>query len=174
MDDIGDDFQGIWRDQRDHLWRVAWLICGDGDVADDVVASAVARCWRGWDKRNVSAPDAYLRRAVVHEATDRFRRLGRERRWKDRRTGEGRGQRSLEDHVADRADLATALARLPVGQRAVLALRYWADLSESATAETLAISVGTVKSRTSRALVALAVALNPDPDTHTTTEAFDA
>lgn len=174
MDDIGDDFQRIWRDRRDHLWRVAWLICGDVDLADDVVAAAAARCWRGWDRRNVSDPDAYLRRAVVHESTDRFRRLGRERRWKERRTGEGRGERKLDDHVADRVDLATALARLPVGQRAVLALRYWADLTESETAETLAISLGTVKSRTSRAFVALAAALEPDPDTRTTTEAFDA
>ena len=172
MDDVDGDFQRTWRDQRDHLWRVAWLICGDPDLADDVVGAAVARCWRGWDKRKVSDPRAYLRRAVVHEATDRFRRLGRERRWRERRTGDGRGARSLDEQVADRADLATALAALPVAQRAVLVLRYWADLSEADTADALAISVGTVKSRTSRALVALAVVL--DPDQHPTTEAFDA
>lgn len=120
----------------------------------------------------MSDPAAYLRKAVVHEATDRFRRLGRERRWRERRSGEGRGGRSFEDQVADRTDLATALARLPAGQRAVLVLRYWADLSEAETAEALAISLGTVKSRASRALVALAAVLDPDPET--TTEAFDA
>lgn len=174
MDDIGDNFQRIWRDHRDHLWRVAWLICGDADLADDVVAAAVARCWRGWDRRNVSDPTAYLRRAVVHEATDQFRRLGRERRWRERRTGEGRGQRRLEDHVAERVDLRVALARLPVGQRAVLALRYWADLSEVATADALAVSLGTVKSRTSRALDTLAATLGPELNAQTPTEAFDA
>ena len=56
VDDVDGDFQRIWRDQRDHLWRVAWLICGDPDLADDVVGAAVARCWRGWDKRKVSDP----------------------------------------------------------------------------------------------------------------------
>lgn len=174
MDEIGGEFARVWRDQRDRLWRVAWLICGDADLADDVVAAAVARCWRGWDRRNVSDPSAYLRRAVVHEATDRFRHLGRERRWKERRTGEGRGERRLDDHVADHADLAAALSRLPVGQRAVIALRYWADLSESATADALAVSVGTVKSRTNRALLALSAVLDPDTDTPTAREAFDA
>lgn len=159
MDDIDDSFEAIWQVRRDHLWRVAWLICGEPDLADDVVAAAAARAWKGWDGRRVTDPDAYLRRAVVNEATDRFRSRRRDRRWIERRTGEGRGQRTLDEHVADRADLAAALAALPVGQRAVIVLRYWVDLSEAATAEVLAISPGTVKSRTSRALAALAVSL---------------
>ena len=171
MDEIDDEFEQVWRDHRDHLWRVAWLICGDADLADDVVASAAARAWRGWARRAVSDPGAYLRRAVVNETTDRFRSRRRERRWIQRRTGEGRGQRTLDDHVADRTDVAAALARLPVGQRAVVVLRYWADLSEADTADALSISAGTVKSRTSRALAALAADLSPSP--HTTSEAFD-
>ena len=159
MDDIDDGFEAVWRTRRDHLWRVAWLICGDADLADDVVAAAIARAWRGWTRRGVADPDAYLRRAVVNEATDRFRARGRDRRWAGRRTGEGRSRQPLDDEVADRTDLARALARLPVGQRAVVVLRYWVDLTEVATAATLGISVGTVKSRTSRALAALAVDL---------------
>lgn len=150
------DFEAVWRTRRDHLLRIAWLICGDTDLADDVVAAAVARAWRGWGRRGVTDPDAYLRRAVVNEATDRFRSRGRDRRWADRRTGEGRGEREVADIAADRTDLALALAALPVGQRAVVVLRYWADLTEAATAETLGISIGTVKSRTSRALGTLA------------------
>lgn len=47
MDEIVDEFEHVWRDQRDRPWRVAWLICGDADLADDVVAAAVARAWRG-------------------------------------------------------------------------------------------------------------------------------
>ena len=48
-----------------------------------------------------------------------------------------------------------ALAALPRGQRAVLVLRFYEDLTEAQTAEMLGISVGTVKSQTSRALSAL-------------------
>jgi RNA polymerase sigma-70 factor (sigma-E family) len=150
------ELEQVWRSRRDHLWRIAWLICGDADLADDVLAAAVARTWRSWGRRDVLDPEAYLRRAVVNEATDRFRHRARDRRWRDRRTGEGRGQLCIDDEVVDRSTVATAIARLPAGQRAVIVLRFWADLSESATAEALAISPGTVKSRTSRALAALA------------------
>ncbi len=155
------DFSAIVRQQRDRLWRVAWLITGEADLADDVVAAAMVRAWRGWGSRAVRDPEAYLRRAVVNEATDRFRARRRDRRWVERRAGDGRGERALDDAAADRTDLARALARLPVGQRAVIVLRYWADLSEAATADALAVSPGTVKSRTSRALAALAVELGP-------------
>ena len=163
MDDVEPDFAPLWRERRAHLWQVAWLICGDADLADDVVAAAVARAWQGWDRRQVADPDAYLRRAVVNECTDRFRARGRDRRWAGRRTGEGRGQRDVDDQVADRVDVAAALAHLPIAQRAVIVLRYWADLSEAATADALGISAGTVKSRTSRALAALAADLDAAP-----------
>ena len=52
-------------------------------------------------------------------------------------------------------DVRTALAALPVGQRAVLMLRYLDDLSEAETARLLGIPVGTVKSRAARALASL-------------------
>jgi RNA polymerase sigma-70 factor (ECF subfamily) len=174
MDRIGDDFEQVWRQQRDRLWRIAWLICGDADLADDVIAAAAARSWRGWSRRGVREPEPYLRRAVVNEATDRFRARGREHRWFGRRLGDGRGQRAVEDQAADRADLALALARLPVGQRAVVVLRYWADLSEAATADALSISPGTVKSRTSRALAALAADLGGVAPAQRPEEASDA
>lgn len=48
-----------------------------------------------------------------------------------------------------------ALLHLPIGQRAVVALRYYADLSEAETADILGVSVGTVKSRASRAMARL-------------------
>ncbi|MER7007408.1 sigma-70 region 4 domain-containing protein [Dactylosporangium sp. NPDC000555] len=50
----------------------------------------------------------------------------------------------------------TALRRLPAQQRIVLLLRYWGGLSEREIAEQLGCSAGTVKSRASRAIAALA------------------
>ena len=160
MSELAEGFEQVWEAHRDRLWRTAWLICADADLTDDVVANAGARAWRGWSERGVSNPAAYLRRAVVNEATDRFRSKGRDRRWADRRTGEGRGQSLLDDQAADKIDLARALAKLSVGQRTVVVLRYWDDLSEADTADALSISPGTVKSRASRALAALAVELD--------------
>lgn len=162
MATTGVAFEAVWREHRASLWRVALLIVGDPDLADDVVSSAFARCLHGWDDRSVGNPESYLRQAVVNEATDGFRRRGRDRRWLARCTGDGRGSRSLEDHVADGTDLAAALRRLSVDHRAVIVLRYWADLSEQATADALSVSVGTIKSRASRALRALAADLGSD------------
>lgn len=162
MDGAAESFETLWREHRSSLWRVAWLIVGDRDQADDVVSAAFARSLKGWADRDIDNPKAYLRRAVVNEASDGFRRLGRDRRWLTRRTGEGRGQRSIDAHAAETTDLAAALRRLPVEQRSVIVLRFWGDLSERDTADTLGISVGTVKSRTHRALQALAADLGPD------------
>ena len=160
----GESFEAAYARRRDHLLRVAWLVCGDLDQAEDVVAAAMARCWRAWDRRGpVAEPDAYLRRAVVNEATDRFRRRGRDRAAHARRFGDARGAPALADAVADRTALVVALGALPVGQRAVVVLRYFADQTEVAMAEALGISVGTVKSRTSRALIALRHALGEGP-----------
>jgi RNA polymerase sigma factor (sigma-70 family) len=54
-----------------------------------------------------------------------------------------------------RRDVLAALARLPRGQRSVVVLRYFEDLTEAQTAEALDCSVGTVKSQTARALAVL-------------------
>ena len=162
MSTSGADFEGVWREHRASLWRVAWLIVGDRDQADDVVSAAFARSLHGWGDRSVDNPQAYLRRAVVNEATDGFRRRSRDRRWLTRHTGDGRGAPQLDEAAADGADLRAALRRLSIDHRTVIVLRYWADLSEQATADALSISVGTVKSRTSRALHALAADLGAD------------
>ena len=55
----------------------------------------------------------------------------------------------------DRDQVVRLLAGLPEQQRRVVLLRYYTDLSERATAETLGISVGAVKSAAHRGLAAL-------------------
>jgi RNA polymerase sigma factor (sigma-70 family) len=65
--------------------------------------------------------------------------------------------------LADRDRLVQALRSLPYGQRAVVVLRYWQQLSEPETAQVLGISVGTVKSQASRALRRLRELLSAGP-----------
>jgi RNA polymerase sigma factor (sigma-70 family) len=48
--------------------------------------------------------------------------------------------------------MRTVMLRLPPTQRAVLVLRFFEDLTETQAAEVLGCSVGTVRSRTHRAL----------------------
>src|SRR5690606_9217274 len=90
--------------------------------------------------------------AVVNQVNSRFRRLALERREAERRSGDARGERSPLDDVADGAQLAAALGRLSTRQRTAIVLRYYLDLSEADTAESMGVSVGTVKSSVSRGL----------------------
>ncbi len=134
------------------LTRLAYLIVGDWSLAEEIVQEAFLRVWRAptaW--REESAAPAYVRRAVVNLSRSRIRRLALERR-------------VARVHVSSVApatdvtalDLMAALARLPAGKRACLVLRYYADLTEAETAELLGVTVGTVKSQTSKALRQLA------------------
>jgi RNA polymerase sigma-70 factor (sigma-E family) len=133
------------------LWRIAWLLTGDAHKAEDLVQTTLVKCWRRWDSIAGESVDGYVRKAMVTTYTDWWRR-----KW----TGEVPTE-VLPEVVTDGADLAVrqdvvaALGRLPRGQRAVVVLRFYEDLTEAQTAAALGITVGTVKSQTSRAMRAL-------------------
>ncbi len=61
----------------------------------------------------------------------------------------------LAEDLPGRAALLACVRELPTGQRAVLVLRYFDDLTEAETARVLGCSIGTVKSQHARALARL-------------------
>jgi RNA polymerase sigma factor (sigma-70 family) len=69
---------------------------------------------------------------------------------------------SIEVDAATRLDLVRAIGRLPMRQRACVALRFYEDLTESETARALGISVGAVKSQTYKALRRLEAIVGDD------------
>jgi RNA polymerase sigma factor (sigma-70 family) len=91
----------------------------------------------------------------VNEITSRGRRRVLEIREERRRSAAGRGAGDIGDQAVDRDVVIHALRLLPVGQRAVIVLRYYEDLPEGEVASVLGISVGTVKSQTARAMARL-------------------
>ncbi|MEO9325583.1 SigE family RNA polymerase sigma factor [Nocardioides sp. C4-1] len=142
------------------LWRSAFLLTGDRHKAEDLLQAALVKTWRRWDRighgssRSHETAEAYVRRALATTYTDWWRR-----RWRgELPTGELPERAGDVDEAARaevRHDVLTALAALPRGQRAVLVLRYFDDLTEQQTADALGVSVGTVKSQASRAMTAL-------------------
>jgi RNA polymerase sigma factor (sigma-70 family) len=64
--------------------------------------------------------------------------------------------------VEDAVDVRRALAQLPPGQRAVVVLRYWEDLSVTETAQALGKSEGTIKSQAAKGLASLRRLLGVD------------
>jgi RNA polymerase sigma-70 factor (sigma-E family) len=152
-------FAAVFNAHHRQAVRLAYLLTSDADQAEDIVADAFTKVYVRWTKGEVRDVGAYLRRAVANEANSKLRRRYVERREASRRSGDDRGVRMVEDGAADHDAVWQAIQRLPDKQRRVVVLRYYEDLSEADTAELLGVSVGTVKSQTSRGLARLQVLL---------------
>lgn len=134
------------------LLRTAYLVCGDRDQAEDVLQTALAKLYLSWDKvRDRGAIDAYVRRIVVNETTSAWRRPWHRRERATDRLPETAVHHDQYDDGGSAA-LWDVVRSLPPRARAVVVLRYYEQLSEAETAQTLGISVGTVKSQSNRAL----------------------
>jgi RNA polymerase sigma-70 factor (sigma-E family) len=145
------------------LYRTAYLLTGDRHEAEDLLQGALARagratCVRWSGIRDKRAADAYVRQAMVHQMSRQWRRRGREI---PTETLPDPGHAGGLDVRADHLALWAEIRKLPPRMRATLVLRYVEDLTESATARGLGVSVGSVKSQTHHALRRLRAAL-PD------------
>jgi RNA polymerase sigma-70 factor (sigma-E family) len=149
------EFERFAAVHADGLLRSAYLMSGDRGEAEDLVQECLLRLARIWPRvRSMEHPGAYARRVLFNLALDggrkRTRRQGelQAAQTPHCRDGESPTTAALEA----RADLVQALAELPARQRAVLVLRYFADLPETEVATILDCSPGTVKSSASRGL----------------------
>jgi RNA polymerase sigma-70 factor (sigma-E family) len=149
----GDDraeFVAFVRAHQHVLVRRAYLVCGEQQMAEDLVQDALVKLALRWPHVRDGDPEAFLRTVIYRDAVSWWRRRRRELLTAappEPRPPDGGG-----DDVALRLAFEHALARLTVKQRAVLVLRYYDDLTEARTAEVLGVSIGTVKSQTSVAL----------------------
>lgn len=147
------------------LARLAVIMLGDPDAAQDVVQDAFLGLYRRWHtiKDAASAP-AYLRSSVLNGC----RTAARRRQRRDHAHGLATGPGTAESAEAlallseEHREVLTAIRALPARQREALVLRYYLDMTEADTAAAMGITVGTVKSATSRALAALARILKED------------
>jgi RNA polymerase sigma-70 factor (ECF subfamily) len=156
-----DTFAALFASERGPVLRFAYLLTGDLQLAEEVVADAFASMHARWRAGGVEEPERYLRRAVVNQVRGRFRRNATRRRFEAARAPVAPANASDEE-FAERERVRRALLTLPPGQRAVVALRYLDDRSEAETAALLGVSVGTVKSQAAHALERLRRALDDD------------
>ncbi|MBL8775143.1 MAG: sigma-70 family RNA polymerase sigma factor [Acidimicrobiales bacterium] len=171
VDRAAEEFAQHYLEEVSRCVGLAYVLCGDEGTAEEVVADAFAACWPHFRAGKVDDVHAYLRRAVVNTMNSRLRRRRHERAHLEglraasgaAAGGSGAGSGSGEAVAADRSELWPALLTLPMDQRTVLALRFLEDRSEAETAAVLGVKVGTVKSRTSRALSQLRAALGEEP-----------
>ncbi|WP_328526933.1 SigE family RNA polymerase sigma factor [Kribbella sp. NBC_00359] len=155
MDDFSEYVAARWPT----LVRSAVLLGCNHPEAEDVVQTALERCLLKWGKvRAADDRDAYVHRILINTFLS-----ARRRRWHGERPSAVLPEYAGLDQTTgvDDTDAVTrALDRLPGDQRTAVVLRYYAHLSEQQMASVLGVPAGTVKSRLSRAVKALA----QDPD----------
>ncbi len=152
-DDRDAEFSSYMAARQPSLLRTAYLLTGDRHTAEDLVQTALAKLYLSWDKvQRQESVDGYVRRILVNENNSMWRRP-----WKKRETttSELPEQAAPATHGGRDDALWELVQTLPRKQRAAVVLRYYEELSEAETADVLGVSVGTVKSQTSRALAAL-------------------
>jgi len=145
------DFADFVRSSQAKMVRLAELLTGDRGRAEDLAQDGYAKAYAAWTRIRGGDPQAYVRRCIVNANTDWWRR----RSWREQ-------PRPLVPDQPERADMTTmhaardvvlrALARLTARERAVIALRFYSDLTEFQIAHELGIAPGTVKSTVARAL----------------------
>ena len=160
-------FEMLVRSHQQIALRVAYLVVGDANVAEDVTQEAFVKAYRALPRfRAEGSFRPWLLRIVRNEALNNRRAWGRHERLALRLAHDpvsGGAAPSPETTVMTRIERETVLAavgELPDRYRDIVSLRYLLGLSEAETAATLGVPLGTVKSRTARALDRLESALS--------------
>lgn len=145
------EFAEFYAAARDNCLRIVLLSVGDLQLAEDLVAEAFTKAWMAWRKvRKHPARQAWIVRTALNAHVSWWRRHHRE----EPLTGQDQTAAPTQ-HPALDSSLLTAVRRLPVRQRQVIALRLLLDLDTATTARMLGLPSGTVASHLHRGLAAL-------------------
>jgi RNA polymerase sigma-70 factor (ECF subfamily) len=155
-------FERFVRHERRALLALAFALCSDRGVAEDLVQDALLEAYRRWDRiAGYDDPAAWARRVVVTRATSRWRRNKSELRALERFAA--RTQSNASD--TDAGELFwTAVRTLPERQAQMVVLRYVDDLDVAAIARVMECAEGTVKATLHQARRALSTRLSLEDD----------
>jgi RNA polymerase sigma-70 factor (sigma-E family) len=163
VEDFDEEFTAFVRSRGEHHLRVATLLTGSPEAAEDLVQASLLKLYQAWSRIDTSdGPDAYLRRIIVNTRRSWWRTRWRQETPVPEVPDAAAGEDAAERHAVG-VLVRQALARLPRQQRAVLVLRYYEDLPEAEVASLLGCSAGSVKTHAHRGLRALRGALG-EPD----------
>lgn len=144
------------------LLRLAFVLTGNPHLAEDLTQTALADAYRHWRKVTAAAdPHAYVRRMLINAHLS-----WRRRRWTREQPVEV-AETDLVTHaepgddLADRDALRALLTGLAPRARAVLILRYYADLDDAAIAAAMGVTESAVRATASRALATLRAEARP-------------
>lgn len=160
----GVDFETWLVAREPALQRTAHLLTGDVHSAQDLVQTTLAKLYLAWDRvRTSENVDAYARKVLVNEYRTAWRRPVR----RAEHVVEAVPDRPAPEPAAydgSREAVWAFVCSLPAKQRTVVVLRFYEQLTEAEIADLMGISVGTVKSQSSRALASLRAQLPDHPE----------
>jgi RNA polymerase sigma factor (sigma-70 family) len=160
----------LYRAESARIVNLAYLLTGERQLAEDLAQEAFLRVAGRLRDVHPDAFGAYLGRTVVNLVRSHFRHARVQRRYADRIQADERIRRDAVEAASGAIDSGTneqlwaALQALPISQREAVVCRFYLDMSEEQTAETLNVRIGTVKSATSRGLQTLRGALAPETE----------
>ncbi|WP_229073987.1 SigE family RNA polymerase sigma factor [Actinoplanes sp. DH11] len=150
---MDDDYLAYVNGRLPALRRLAFLLSGDRDQADDLVQETITKLYARWPRiSRAENVDAYVHTMIVRAFLDEKRRGW----WRVGLFGSAPERAAAAGPaVEDRTMVRAALSRVPPRQQAVLVLRFLCDRPVAEVAQILGCSEGTVKSQTSHGLTAL-------------------
>ena len=166
----GRDEEFVWfvRQLETDLVRTTRRLAPDGVDPRDLAAEALARAYAHWDRiGTMEWRRAWVFRVVANLALT-ARSSGRRsalslRRWAPATSADTEGV-GLDDQIADRELVRSALRTLPPRQRDAVTLHFIADLTVKDTALAMSIGPETAKTHIERGLSTLRALLGPDPE----------
>jgi RNA polymerase sigma-70 factor (ECF subfamily) len=143
------EFTTFYERESPRLVRSVTLVTGDAALAEDAVAEAFARAWSRWDRvRRHPKPAAWVATVALNESRSRFRRRKVERR---KAHAVARPDTIHDPDPPQASHIWAAVAGLSRQDRALIALRYVADLPQDEIADALGMPRGSVASGLNRA-----------------------
>ena len=152
---------GLFRTHCIELVRLAYVLLGDRQRAEETVQEVYLSLFRNWPPRDELSALAYLRAGVINQCRSDQRRIILARRGEPMLRASAIWAQTGADTAAEVVTrdeafrLAQQVRELPRRQREVIACRYYLQLSERETAELLEIGIGSVKTHTHRGLATL-------------------
>lgn len=139
----------------DRAYGLAWHLLGNAADAEDACQEALLAAWSAWPRlRDRDRFDAWFDRILVNTCIELLRRRGRRPPPAPLEASDVAARDVLAGSVELDA-IRQAIGRLSPEHRAVIVLRYWADLGTNAVATRLGVPPGTARSRLHYALDAL-------------------
>jgi RNA polymerase sigma-70 factor (sigma-E family) len=154
--DRDQEFRNFYFAEAPRLRRLALMMTGSEDRAEDLTQDALLNAYRKWGRIRNEDPGPYVRKILVNLVRNQYRRRMLELRKQEPPL---RALRSHDERVDEALTVAQALTVLSPIRRAAIVLRFYEDMPEDEIARTLDRPLNTVKSDIRRALEKLRPAL---------------